>query len=163
MNIDKWKETNCEPVEPSAELLRKWSSSYKNRDKPSKQIVYDLIDNFEKTGNVDDDLAVKVGAKPTARTSDKIKATSEVMESEPSPSIRSLAQQIGVSRSSAQRVLRTDLHLFHYKIQMLQASPSDSPTRRFHFANEMIIKIDEGELSVENLCFLTRHISGFLN
>jgi len=39
--------------------LRKWSSTFKNRSKPDRHTVKNLIERFERTGNVGDEIGAR--------------------------------------------------------------------------------------------------------
>ncbi|GBN55926.1 hypothetical protein AVEN_80699-1 [Araneus ventricosus] len=86
-----------------AETLRKWSSAFKNRPKPSSSMLTALIAKFERTGSVADDKVIIKTKQKTARRSEKITAAKIIVEGEPSTSTQHLAQQLDVSRATALR------------------------------------------------------------
>ncbi|GBN07696.1 hypothetical protein AVEN_249462-1, partial [Araneus ventricosus] len=63
-----------------AETLRKRSSVFKNRTKPSSSMLKALIAKFERTGSVSDDKVAMKTKQKTARTHEKITATKTIMD-----------------------------------------------------------------------------------
>ncbi|GBL95867.1 hypothetical protein AVEN_227114-1 [Araneus ventricosus] len=59
-------------------LLRKWSATFRNRPKPSRAMLRDLIRKFERFGYVTDDLKGKSGAKETV-SSEEVTNTQTVI------------------------------------------------------------------------------------
>ncbi|GBN50973.1 hypothetical protein AVEN_43092-1 [Araneus ventricosus] len=55
-------------------LLRKWSATFRNRPKPSRAMVGDLIRKFERFGYQTHDLRGNAGAQVTVRTEEVINA-----------------------------------------------------------------------------------------
>jgi len=45
--------------------LRKWSSAFENRSKPSQNMLRSLIDKFERTGSVQDDNPERIRSART--------------------------------------------------------------------------------------------------
>ena len=95
--------------------------------------VVNLIDKFMSTGSV---LTKKSSGRPrTARTNEITASVSESVEENPSTSIRRRSQQLSISRSSLQRILTKDLHLYAYKVQLTQALKQHDHASRRAFAN----------------------------
>ena len=61
--------------------------------------------------------AVKVGRKPTARSTENIAAVRVSVGRNPKKSVRRRSQDLGLNKSSVQRILTKDLHLYPYRIQ----------------------------------------------
>ena len=55
---------------------------------------------------------------PTQRTPEKIAEVSDIIRSNPSASTRKVAQEASVSHTVAWKILREDLEVFPYKIQL---------------------------------------------
>ncbi|XP_015793382.1 uncharacterized protein LOC107369929 [Tetranychus urticae] len=125
-----------------SELLRKWSSAYKNKPKPQAATVMALIRKWEATGSVQDDTKGMASAKVTQRTPEKIEQARAIMDAEPSTSVRQLAQQVDVSVGTAWRINRKDLNIFPYKMQVGQPLEQESCEKRVAFANEICEVLD---------------------
>ncbi len=89
---------------------RKWSA---------KSVIQCLFRNFETTGSVLDDKRGKVGAKWSAQTPTIIGTTREMLEATPQTNLNQVAQELSVSYSTVQRIVREDLSLYPYNLQML--------------------------------------------
>jgi hypothetical protein len=130
--------------ESPAVMMRKWSSAFKNRDKPSANTVKALIAKFEKIGTVADDTdSMKTKAK-SARTPENVSTSREILDSEPSTSTRRLAQQLEVFPATAWRIARKDLGVYPYKIQVAQPLDQAAMEKRLEFANIMCDMINNG-------------------
>lgn len=96
-------------------VLRKWSSAFKNKPKPSRSCVIDLIAKFERTGSVID---IGRDYSNTARIPETIKFLEKIMDDDPQVSVRRASQTIGSRRSSTHTMMRNDLERYPYKIQV---------------------------------------------
>ena len=96
---------------------------------PAKSTVQSLVARFVETGSVGD---LKKFPRPrTARSSENVAAVAESVREIPGTSIRHRSQELNISRTSLQRILRKDLHLQAYKIQLCQEfQPLDHLQRR---------------------------------
>lgn len=92
------------------ETLRKWSTQFKNRPKPSYSTLKNLIEKFERTGMVVDDIANRKNKPKTSRTPEILKEVKAIMEEEPTISTRKLSQRIGVSPTTAWKIINEDLN-----------------------------------------------------
>lgn len=128
-----------------SELLRKWSSAFKNRPKPERNTVYALIEKFEKTGSVGDDKESMASAIKTQRTPEKIEQARALMDQHPTTSVRKLAQQVDVSVGTAWAINRKDLNIFPYKLQVGQPLTQESCAKRLDFANAVCEALDDNE------------------
>ena len=93
------------------------------------------------------------GRPRTARTPEKIQAAKEMIEENPKISEDKLAQIVGTSTRSVGRILKDDLGLKSYKIQIKQQLSRDAPEKRYDFANTMLELIDSGELDTGKIIF----------
>ncbi len=102
-------------------------------------MISHLIQKFESTGSVHDNQATNVGVKQTARTNENKEAVRTLLKENPRTSINQLAQQIGVLWSSTYRLMREDIGLFPYKVQVLQKLTVFSRQRRLAIAEEFSV------------------------
>ena len=136
-----------------SETLRKWSSRNKNRPKPDPKTVKRLVDKFERTGSVADDPGDRANRSNTARTPEIIEKAKEIMKREPSLSTRKLAQELGLSYRSAGRILKDDLKLFPYKLQVYQRLSEVAITKRFNFAADILELVDTKQIDLTKIIF----------
>lgn len=80
------------------ETLRKWSSQFKNRSKPSHSTVENLIEKFEKTGSVHDDFEDQKNNPKPSRSPEILEEVKKIMEVEPTISTRRLLRYILLSQ-----------------------------------------------------------------
>ncbi len=92
-----------------------------SRKWPTKSVIQHLVRKFEATGSALDDKRGKVCAKQSARTQANIGTAQEILKATPQMSLNQAAQELGVSYSMVQRIVREDLGLHPYKLQMLQS------------------------------------------
>lgn len=98
------------------------------RKKPDKNTIKHLYENFRGSGTLRN--LPKSGRPRSARNTRNIDRVSASVERDPETSQNRRAQQLNLSQSSLQRILRKDLHLFPYKIQITQQlKPADKPRR----------------------------------
>ena len=71
---------------------------------------------------------------------DKIAAVKGIVEKTPTISIRRLAQQVNLSKSATQKILRDSLKLHLHKIQYVQFLSSEPQTKRKAFSEWFIEK-----------------------
>lgn len=135
------------------ETLRKWSSRHKNRPKPHVTTVKRLLEKFERTGSVADDPGERSNRPNTVRTPEIIEQAKNIMKREPSLSTRKLAQELGLSYRTAGRILKDDLKLFPYKLQVYQRLSDDAMIRRFNFAADMLELIDSKQIDPNKIIF----------
>jgi hypothetical protein len=79
---------------------------------------------FQQSGAVLD--LPRSGRPRTARNQEILVRVNQSINENPKTSIRRRSIKLGLNRSSLHRILKRDLHLFGYKIQMVHAiSPND--------------------------------------
>ena len=115
-------------------VIDHWNESF-DTPPPSKSTIYELIQNFERTGSIAD--ANKPGAPRKVRTianQDLIKLS---YDNSPRKSQRRASAELGISRSSVQRIM-SDIGLRPYRPQALQALDEDDGDRRLQFRESFV-------------------------
>lgn len=98
---------------------RKYWQDFNVRVSPSDNMIRNLIAWFERTGSVGD-LSGR-GPKRSVRTDTAVKVVRQsVLEGSSASTLRSSAQ-LGIVRTSLQKILKLNLNMFPYKIQIVQA------------------------------------------
>lgn len=80
----------------------------------------------------------------------------------PSLSIRKRGQELNIKKSSLQVILKKDLHLTAYKIQLVQELKDSDHESRLNFATEMLERFN----SFDNILFSDEanfHLNGHVN
>ena len=133
--------------------LRSWSTAFKNRPKPTYGMVDNLIQKFEATGKLTDDIGMREIGGHTSVSPEIADRIEEMIIAKLTISTRKLAQAAGVSQSSVYRVLRKDLSKFPYKVQMAQRITADIKVRRFNFATDVLQMIDTKAIDPNKIIF----------
>lgn len=127
---------------------------------PSGNLIKQWLRKFEDTGSTSN--KPPGGRRRTARSRENIERVRLAVERNPRRSVRKQAFALNLHRSTVQRVLKQDLKLHPYKIQLVQAlKPADYPTR-LTFANEMFERFN----GFNNIIFSDEahfHLDGYVN
>jgi hypothetical protein len=102
---------------------------YGRHNRPSEQVIRKTMDRFHTTHTLVDNTHPQ--RRHTVRTEEVIAAVERSVEEDPNESIRHRAQQLELCPSTLWKILRKDLGLRAYKIQLVQElKPHDHYTRR---------------------------------
>ncbi|KAJ4425791.1 hypothetical protein ANN_27416 [Periplaneta americana] len=95
---------------------------------PHQTTILRLVARFRQNYSVCD--RPRTGRRRSVRTPENIERVRDSINDKPETSTRRRAAQLGMNRRSLQRILRTDLKLFAYKLQLVQrVSPADAQAR----------------------------------
>lgn len=139
--------------ESVAEVLRKWRTFYGPGQKPSRSCVEKLVKRFYETGSVADNIEAKKTKRVTVRTPEMIDAARDILINNSSISVSELARELDTSQSSAYKMMRKDLNLHPYKVQMLQRIDQASEEKRMQFATDFCELIDTGKVDINKIIF----------
>ena len=98
---------------------------YGAHNRPVESTIRRLVDKFESTGSVNNQKT-PVRRRNMVRSVEKIAAMNESVQDNLKKSIPRRAQELGLSQTSTWRVLRRDLGLHPYKIQLSHVPHSAS-------------------------------------
>lgn len=102
---------------------------YGRHNRPTETTIRRIITKFESTGSVAD--RSNPVRRRIARSNETIAAVAESVSQNRRMSVRCLSQEFGLSKSTTWRILRKDLGLHPYKVQLTQElQPQDHETRR---------------------------------
>ncbi|GBO39480.1 hypothetical protein AVEN_132731-1, partial [Araneus ventricosus] len=133
---------------------------------PDAKNIRNLFAKFERTSSVNDNRVGNVGPRQTVVTSGNVAEVSGIVQQNPRNAVRRIASEIGLKRSSTQKILRNSLRMFPYKIQSHQAIPIKAVRQRFDFANEILTMIDNEGFDVSCIWFTDEvhfHLNEFVN
>ena len=129
---------NNESVRKTFRALREF---YGRSNRPVESTIRRLVNKFESTGTVTD-TTVPVRQR-NARSEANIAAVNESVRENPNLSISRRSQELGLSQTSTWRILRKDLGLHPYKIQLTQElKPNDHSLRR-EFADWVLEHLED--------------------
>ncbi|GBM45675.1 hypothetical protein AVEN_237914-1 [Araneus ventricosus] len=126
---------------------------------PDAKTIRKLFAKFERTVSVDDNRVGPDGLRQTAVTFENVATISGIVQQNPWNTVRRIASEIGLKRSSTQKILRNSLRMSPYKIQSHQAIPIQAVRQRFDFANEILTMIDNKGFDVGCIWFTEKNIS----
>lgn len=112
---------------------RQFHRDFPRASVPTRNTILALVQKFRETGSVKNKNKGNSGRRRSARTDDNIETVRRRLEESPRKSTRRLSQETALSRTSVRRILRMDLHLFPYKIQILQAQTAANMVERHNF------------------------------
>ena len=104
---------------------------------------------FSETGRIDQ------GNEHRGRTSVEpqiVEAIGNIYKENPSTSIRQVAQQVPVCKTSVHKVVRKNLKLYPYKIQMLQSLEHPDYEKRESFARTVLDLINTDATFLQRVC-----------
>ncbi|GFV77671.1 DUF4817 domain-containing protein [Trichonephila clavipes] len=102
---------------------------YRRQNRPSEQLIRLTIERFRTTFTLTDNSHPQ--RRRTVRTEEAIATVERSIEEDPIESIRHRAQELDLCPSTLWKILRKDLGLRAYKIQLVQElKPNDHQARR---------------------------------
>lgn len=144
--------------------IRKIKRKFGKKFKISPNTVKNIVDKFYQFGSVHD--RPRSGRPRTARSTENIAAVSESVSETPSTSVRHRAQELGLSKSSVHRILKIDLHLHPYKVQLRQELKITDHRIRRAFAGWALNQLDEDDQFFKKIIFSDEahfHLNGYVN
>ncbi|EFA13024.1 hypothetical protein TcasGA2_TC011490 [Tribolium castaneum] len=103
---------------------------------------------------------------PTERTEEVIYATQEILEQDPTTSIRRLSQQVELSVGTCHKLVRKDLHMYPYRVQSVQELQLVDFSRRLQYCQWFLNNIANNNEVLEKIFFTDEawfHLSGYTN
>ena len=140
-----------------------FKKQFKTKYSPCSRVIIEWYSKFKSQGSVLDSISCR---SLSIRTPEKITEVRQVIAETPTTSIRKVASHTNISYGTARRILRFDLHLFPYKVQLVQGLSDDDFPKRLAFCQwfEQKKKAQADILS----CFIftdeaSFHLSGKVN
>ena len=146
--------------------LRDYATHFKTKEVPSRPTLYNLIEKWRRTGSVHDDYAGHAGRMVTVRTEENISRVRELFQDQPNTSQRHASRQLGISRSSLRNIMKLDIGLFPYKIQLFHRLTDEDIARRMVFAQQMEDLIRENQIEIDKIWFSDEahfQLDGYVN
>ena len=145
---------------------RQFGRDFPGRNAPSRLTVRRLLDKFRETGSVGDKNKGHSGRPRSARTENNIETLRQRLAESPRKSTRRLSQEAALSRSTVIRIIHQDLHMFPYKIQVLQAQTEGNKAERLAFCQNISQQIEDHPDLLDLIFFSDEanfHLSGHVN
>lgn len=119
---------------------RRFRNHFKTREAPTPKTIQRLTEKFLAVGSIHNQNTGKSGRKRTSRHQESIRKVAERVSETPKVSVRRLASQVGLSKSSTHRVLKRDLDLTAYKLTVSQKLTADDFGKREAFCRWFLQK-----------------------
>ena len=147
-----------------AETVRKLRAIFGRDNSPTATTVSRLVQKFEASGSVA--TRKSPGRNRNVRTQQNIAVVQNSVKASPVKSLRRRSQQLGMSTFSVHRILKKDLHMYPYKIQLTQElKPADHAKRR-RFVDWILMRQQEDDNFSKRIIFSDEahfHLSGYVN
>lgn len=144
--------------------IRKIRDHFGVHKRPSRPTIENLIKKFERTFSLKDERDL-IRHRPK-RSVENIAAVRDSVAARPSTSIRHRCQELNIHRSTLQRILKKDLHLHAYKIQLTQQLQPNDHRQRRNFTNWIFEQLQTDDEFHNKIIFSDEahfHLNGFVN
>lgn len=136
--VKLYYQNNCSVVQTQRSFA---AMSNRIQRKPSNKMINRLINRFETTGSV---LDVKQKTRQrSVRNTEIIDRVHQDVVQDPDTSTRKRASQLEISRTSLRNILKKDLKMKPYKIQMAQALNPPDYEKRVLYSRLLLAKFRE--------------------
>ena len=109
---------------------------------PSRQAISQLLERFEASGSVTESASTgSIPGRPSALPTRAFAKVRRAIARNPRLSVRRLARKVGISRSSAHRILRKWLRLHPYKLERVHRLRRGVKARRIRFCTWLLPKL----------------------
>ncbi|KAK9752168.1 Helix-turn-helix domain (DUF4817) [Popillia japonica] len=105
-----------------------------------------IVVKFEATASAADERSTVRERQNTIRVPETIERVREHFTAQPSTSTSRASQELEIPRTTLRRILKQDLKMKPYKMQINQPLRPFDMERRFDFANEIIERIENGRI-----------------
>ena len=125
-------------------------SEHFHKEPPNRSTVFELVKKFDKDGTVENLNKGHSGRPRTARTNENHGIVFEKVVHSPKKSQRRISRELGIARSSVQRILN-DLGVHSYRIQLLQTLQPQDPVQRVNFATRLLAIAYQDDSFLKNI------------
>lgn len=134
-----------------------------NQQSPSRHCIIAMVSKFRETGSTTD--RKRIGGPRSIRNETTIQRVAASVTEDNQTSTRKRAMQLGLSRSSLQRILKKDLKMFPYKVQVAQHLQFQDYQKRKEFAFTFL-RLTNDEAFLSHLIMSDEahfHLGGYVN
>jgi len=143
---------------------RKFQQHFGKRQAPSQKVILHAVTNFREAGNANKKKSP--GRPRTSRSAENCRRVANTIEQSPMMSTCRLPQQVNVPRTSAHGILKEDLHLYPYKVQLVQQLLPPDKVQRKTFSDWFVNMCRLEEELMQYLITSDEahfHLSGYVN
>ena len=120
---------------------RRFTADFETRAKPSRRMIQYQVEKFREHGTVHNLNETRSGRQRTGRSASNVNAVRNSVVQSPKKSIRRRSQELALARNSIHRILRMDLNLYPYQVQITHKLTDFDMERRMEMGewfNEMM-------------------------
>jgi len=146
------------------ETQRAYRSHFNTVHCPSRSAISRIIQRFRSQGSVTD--LPRSGRPRTIQNVATIDLVKSSVAENATVSTRQRASQLGLSRTSLRRLMKDDLHLFPYKIQLVQELKPLDAEKRLEYAIKLQDYVRKNKNFIDTLIMSDEahfHLNGFVN
>lgn len=149
-----------------ARVAREYSRAFPGDTVPSTSVIQASVRKFHENGTIGNLSKLHSGRPTTSVTPENIERVEEFFSENPRTSLNRASQALGIPRTSLQRIAKTRVKLFPYKIQTFQQLSEFDQQRRLDFSMSMIDMIIAGSIKTKRIWFSDEAhfwLSGYVN
>lgn len=163
---ESWEilKTYFQSGESSTQTVRNLKKKIDKKNVPKTQFVDQFVKRVRKTGMLVD-KPTRVRTRPV-RSTENIAAVAESVRESPLTSTRHRSQQLDIPRTSLLRILRKDLAMKPYKVQLVQKLKAIDHPSRLRFADWAQDRLAEDAEFYRKIIFSDEahfHLGGYVN
>lgn len=149
-----------------AQVVEEYRRVFPNETVPANSVIIANVKKYHDNGTSLNLSKSHSGRPATSTGSENVEIVEKFMAENPTTSTRRASQVLEISRSSLQRIIKSKLKLFPYKIQIFQELSDFDMERRLEFSKQMIDKILSSSIKTKRIWFsdeahfwLTGHVN----
>lgn len=153
-------------LKSATEVAKEFRIEFGSHYKIDPTTIKRAYEKFTEFGTVLDNKEEMKTKSKTVRTKENIESVQNYFQENPESSQRQASRVLGIQRSSIQRIMKLDLALFPYKIQINQPISERAGVQRFEFSNKLINMKESGEIEFNKIWFSDEahfYLHGYVN
>ena len=146
-------------------IQREFRREFPGRKTPCRKTITKIAEKFWNTGSVGNGNKGHGGRYVTVRTRANVQTVRKYLEQSPWKSTWRLSQEVGISRTTAQRIIHNDLKLFLYKVQIVQKQTDTNKDKGVNFVKPSVKESRTTQVILAWFCLVMKpiHLSGHVN
>lgn len=148
------------------QIQRNYCAHFQVRNAPVRKTIVNIVQKFSNVGTVKDLHKGQSGRRRSSRCQENIETVRESIIRSPRKSIRRLSQETGIPKTSVNRILRSDLNAFPYKIQSQKELTQQQKAKRLDFARWFSGRLENDAEFLQKIHMTDEchaHLSGKIN
>ena len=145
---------------------RQYVRHFHCRDPPSKRVILYNVKKFRYNGTVHNLNKNHSGRARGARTQENVAAVRNSVVRSPIKSIRRRSQELDMTRNSVHRILRLDIHVFPYQVQVKHKLTDFDKRRRVEMCQWFNAKMEDNPEWIRDVWFSDEahfHLDGIVS